>query len=73
MNMRILLVAVAVWLLCGAPSAGPLIRVEAGQRYIPHFYWSAAVGAVLHATAAYMRLKLRRARRPEAQRQRPVS
>jgi hypothetical protein len=39
------------------PFVGPAIRAEAGQGYITHYYWSAAMGCGLHAFAAYNGLK----------------
>jgi hypothetical protein len=48
------------------PSVGPAIRVEAGQGYVTQFYLSAAVGCLLHATAAYTGLQLHRTRHRRA-------
>ena len=44
-------------------SVGRDIRLEAGQRYVTHFYLSAAVAIALQAGAFYMAWRTHRARR----------
>ncbi len=50
-----------VWSELHDPSVGPAIVQEAGSSYAANFYASAAIGLVLHSTAAIWGLRRRRA------------
>ena len=43
------------------PFVGPAIIREAGEGYVTQYYLSSAIGCLLHASAAYTALKVRRA------------